>query len=63
MAELKRINDVVVNFLYRTTCLRCGKAIKLWFNGGELDQRECCGLFYRLQSDRIDFVVHDGNDD
>lgn len=30
-------------------CLTCGKKLHLYFNGGELDQRECCGLIYRTE--------------
>lgn len=30
-------------------CLKCGKKITLWENGGELDVRLCCGVEYRLQ--------------
>lgn len=38
-------------------CYGCGRDIVLWFNGGELDSRECCGYSYSLEHVRIDFVV------
>ena len=29
----------------------CGGQVKLWYNGGELDQRDCrCGRVYSLES-------------
>ena len=44
---------------YIITCKVCGKAIELWYNGGELDRRECCGYEYRLYyaNPRIDLAV------
>ena len=38
-------------------CLRCGKAVMLWWNGGELDHTECCGLWYETEHVRVDLVV------
>lgn len=38
-------------------CLMCGKTIHLYFNGGELDQQECCGLTYRTECQQIDLVI------
>ena len=32
----------------RVTCEKCGRVMTLWFNGGELDRRVCCGLRYEL---------------
>ena len=29
-------------------CPCCRKALHLWFNGGELDRVECCGMIYEL---------------
>jgi len=55
--EIERIADVDVDPVYQTSCKRCGREIELWFNGGELDERECCGLIYGLVAPRIDFVV------
>lgn len=40
-----------------STCFGCGRAIHLFFNGGELDGMRCCGYEYRLELVRIDFVV------
>lgn len=35
---------------YRFTCLRCGKPVTLWWNGGELDNKQCsCGVGYSGQ--------------
>ena len=39
------------------TCQKCGKIITLWFNGGELDRQECCGMTYRLESPIVYLVV------
>ena len=27
-----------------TQCIRCGKTLHLHWNGGELDEKRCCGL-------------------
>lgn len=32
------------------TCLGCGTALTLWYNGGELDIKECCGYLYYLDA-------------
>lgn len=40
-------------------CLRCGKRIDLFFNGGELDRKACCGLVYRTEHVRIDLVIEE----
>jgi hypothetical protein len=40
-------------------CLRCGKSVHLFFNGGELDSAECCGLVYRTEHVRIDLVIEE----
>lgn len=29
-------------------CPNCRRELRLWFNGGELDQVGCCGMLYRL---------------
>lgn len=39
------------------TCLQCGKAFSLYFNGGELDGHTCCGIAYHTESVRVDLVV------
>lgn len=38
-------------------CLRCGEELHLFFNGGELDSVECCGLTYETQCQRIDLII------
>lgn len=38
-------------------CLGCGKAIRLWFNSGELDDRICCGRKYALEVTGYELVV------
>lgn len=35
----------------------CGKTITLWWNGGELDYKQCCGYTYSLAHGDIYFVV------
>lgn len=40
-----------------TKCLKCGRAITLHFNGGELDARTCCNVQYELEHGPIYFVV------
>lgn len=55
--EVARIHDVHCQPSYTTPCLRCGRAIELYFNGGELDSGDCCGLEYNLESDVVDVVV------
>ena len=42
-----------------TNCIRCGKILHLYFNGGELDTVECCGLVYKTEVQRIDLVVYE----
>lgn len=47
--EWKRNGDVA----FGVSCRVCGREMALWFNGGELDRRECCGLEYRLEHVRV----------
>lgn len=42
-----------------TACIRCGAALHLYFNGGELDSVQCCGLVYRTEVQRTDLVVYE----
>jgi hypothetical protein len=35
----------------------CGQAITLYWNGGELDCKECCGYRYALEHVRTDLVI------
>jgi hypothetical protein len=32
------------------TCPRCGTSFRLYFNGGELDGTECCGINFRTEA-------------
>ncbi len=41
------------------TCLRCGKGLYLWWNGGELDLKKCCDLIYTTEHVQTDLVVHE----
>ena len=40
-------------------CLRCCEPVPLYFNGGELDRKECCGLIYQTEHVQIDLVVYE----
>lgn len=40
-----------------TNCIKCGKKLTLYFNGGELDSQECCGLYYKTEYQQIDLVI------
>lgn len=60
MKEIERQENVLIghnDVCFDYPCKGCGKNIRLWFNGGELDERQCCGYTYRLEHKRIDFVV------
>ena len=54
--EIERIEDVGRS-LFTTPCRGCSKEITLYFNGGELDEKTCCGFVYELQHVQIDFVI------
>lgn len=41
-------------------CPSCKCPYDLWFNGGELDARSCCGKTYALEASGYRFVVYDG---
>ena len=56
--EIERIENVGCE-TYKTKCRRCEKEIDLYFNGGELDSTNCCGLRYSLDAPQIDFVVEE----
>lgn len=43
----------------KVLCPLCGKEFWLFFNGGELDGRWCCGRMYRLEHCGIALVVYD----
>ncbi len=57
MKELSR-TEVPVG-AWKCACLRCGKEIVLFFNGGELDRRECCGLIYNTEIAKMELVITD----
>jgi hypothetical protein len=38
-------------------CVRCGKQLHLYLNGGELDSKECCGLMYATEYTGVDLVI------
>jgi len=51
IARIKNFESGDVN------CIICGKVLHLYFNGGELDKVECCGLNYATQHVQTDLVV------
>lgn len=57
--ELKRIENFESGLV---ECLRCSKPITIHFNGGELDEKECCGLVYRTEHVQIDLVIEEKSD-
>lgn len=52
--EIKRVENWETGEI---ECLGCGKKIFLWFNGGELDRRDCCGYRYETEHKQIDLVI------
>ena len=38
-------------------CIACGKELILYFNGGELDCKTCCGYKYEAVHGRIDLEI------
>lgn len=41
-------------------CVRCGRELMLWWNGGELDETRCkCGMFYKQEYVQIDLVGYE----
>ena len=54
MVEVTRLADFDSGDV---TCRGCGREIHLFFNGGELDRKECCGYVYRTEHFRIDLVI------
>lgn len=58
MSELERIENPDIP--YKGVCRKCGKPFTLWFNGGELDEKRCCGITYALEHGDIFFVARDG---
>ncbi len=39
-------------------CIKCGKTFWLFFNGGELDSKRCCGYLYRLEHMQVDLAIY-----
>ena len=39
-------------------CEGCGRKLHLYFNGGELDDKECCGYRYSTEHTQIDLVIY-----
>lgn len=56
MAEIKRIEGFESGDY---PCIRCGKNVRLYSNGGELDSRVCCGITYRTECVQVDLVIED----
>lgn len=54
--EVSRVEDFESG---DTQCIRCGKTLRLHWNGGELDEKRCCGLTYRTEVQRTDLVVYE----
>jgi len=62
--EIKRIEDIdFTGSTYKTNCVKCGREIELYFNGGELDVAWCCGYEYELEHTQIDFVIRKRDSD
>lgn len=40
-------------------CIVCNKTLHLYWNGGELDNVECCGILYRTEHQETDLVIYD----
>ena len=55
--ELNEVHRIIDWDLEDIDCLRCGKKIKIDWNGGELDWKECCGLKYEPVHMRVDMTV------
>ena len=54
--EIKRIENFSEGDF---ACIRCGKVMHFFWNGGELDWRTCCGLSYITEHVRVDLVVRE----
>jgi hypothetical protein len=40
-------------------CIKCGARIVLWYNGGELDWKDCCGVRYRGESKGYQIIAEE----
>lgn len=54
--EIKRVKGFDSG---KFNCVTCNKALYLYWNGGELDDVECCGKLYRTEHHEIDLVIYD----
>lgn len=57
MKEIYKANVEIENLPLEIKCKKCHENITLWFNGGELDEAECCGYKYSLQHEKIVFII------
>lgn len=39
-------------------CIICEKPFHLYWNGGELDDHRCCGLYYSTQHQNTDLIIY-----
>lgn len=59
MKQVQRLeNKFTETYTEELKCISCGKEIELWYNGGELDQVECCGYLYRGEHRQIDIAIY-----
>lgn len=59
MREVQRLeNKFVESYSEEFQCVACQRKIDLYYNGGELDQEECCGYLYRGEHRQIDVVIY-----
>lgn len=60
MAETERVpltKDSVESGVVDVRCRLCGRLVRLWFNGGELDRQTCCGVSYALEATGYELIV------
>lgn len=43
-------------------CKGCGRTIRLFFNGGELDRKQCCGYEYETEATGYRLVIRNTRD-
>ena len=52
------VTEIVPDFDSGTiNCRGCGREISLYYNGGELDERRCCGYEYRTEATGFQLVI------
>lgn len=54
--EIKRVENFDEGDV---SCVKCGKVLHLYYNGGEMDEVRCCGLIYRTEIQKVDLVVYE----